>query len=302
MPEIKGASIVITGASSGIGRAAALAFAREGARLTLAARRAHVLEQVAEECRRLGGEAQIAPTDMTDPEQAKALAQRALETYGTIDVWVNNAGSGVVGAFTETPIEMHRRTIELNVLGYMYGAHAALQEFKRRGRGVLINTISMGGWLPIPYGSAYAASKFALRGWAASIRQELAPHREIHVCGVFPALVDTPGIEHGANQTGKKLNFGPLVYTPEDVARTMVRLVRHPRAEVAVGWPARVAEAAYGIFPRLTEIASGFAMRNALSKAKPALKTEGALLAPSELGQSARGNWLRSTGLPPRGR
>ena len=104
---------------------------------------------------------------------------------------------------------------------------------------MLINNISIGGWTPTPYTASYTATKFGLRGFTASLRQELVDHPDIHVCGVFPAMVDTPGFAHVANVSGGKLDPGPLLYQPEDVAETFVKLAWHPRDEVAVGWPAR---------------------------------------------------------------
>lgn len=157
--------IVITGASSGIGRATALAFAHQGASLVLASRNREALEAVATECNDAGGRAIVVPTDVTDAGAVQALADAALERFGHIDVWINNVGVGAVGLFDATPLEAHRRVIESNLMGHMHGAYAVIPHFRARGRGTLINMISLGGWVSAPYAAAYTASKFGLRGF-----------------------------------------------------------------------------------------------------------------------------------------
>lgn len=296
--EMAGLAIVITGASSGIGRAAARAFAQRGARVALAARRVDLLEEVARECRDLGGEAIAVPTDVTDAEDVAELADEAQRAFGHIDVWINNAGTGVFGPYQDADLALHRRTIEVNLLGSMHGAYVALPIFLHQGHGILINNISLGGWAPTPYAAAYTASKFALRGFSASLRQELGDCPDIHVCGVFPAIIDTPGLDHGANVSGKQINPGPLIYAPEDVAETFVSLVRQPRDEVAVGWPARAAQIAYALAPGPTEHLMGAAMRRSLKRASPAPRTQGALLKPVATGRDVSGGWRERKGLP----
>jgi short-subunit dehydrogenase len=266
--------------------------------VALAARRAELIEEVARACRSLGAQAIAVPTDVTDPKAVADLAEATERAFGGIDVWINNAGTGVFGPYQDAELALHRRTIEVNLLGSMHGAYAVLPLFLRQGRGILINNISLGGWAPAPFAAAYTASKFALRGFTAGLRQELGDHPDIHVCGVFPAIVDTPGLEHGANVSGRQINPGPLIYAPEDVAETFVSLVRWPRDEVAVGWPARAAQIAYALAPGPTEHLMGAFMRRALARASPAPRTQGALLQPVATGRGVSGGWRDRKGLP----
>ncbi len=149
--DLRGSVVVITGASSGIGRATALLFARRGALVVLAARREEALREAAVECEAAGGQALVVPTDVADNGAVEELARRAVERFGRLDVWVNNAGVTSFGRFEETPQETNRRVVETNLLGAMYGAQAALRRFHDRGGGVLINVSSGFGFVGSPY-------------------------------------------------------------------------------------------------------------------------------------------------------
>jgi len=274
--------VVLTGASSGIGRATALAFAHEGAHLVLAARGRDGLEAVSQECQRAGARVLVVPTDVTDIKAMRALASAAVERFGGIDVWINNVGTGAVGAYDITPMESHRRVIETNLIGHMNGAYAVLLHFRRRRRGTLINMISSGGWAPAPYAAAYTASKFGLVGFSDALRAELKDLPDVHVCDVYPSFADTPGLSHGANYTGKKLRAPPPLVDPRSIADTLVAVARWPRRTTGVGilaWPARVAHAlAPGLTGRLVVGAADRALRHA--DAVP--MTDGNLFEPSK--------------------
>jgi short-subunit dehydrogenase len=120
-------------------------------------------------------------------------------------------------------------------MGYIHGAHAVLPYFKQQQSGVLINNISIGGWFPVPYGVGYSASKFGLRGYSEALRGELARFPYIYICDLFPAFLDSPGIQHAANYTGRILRPAPPVYDPQRLARVIVSTARHPKKSVSFG-------------------------------------------------------------------
>jgi short-subunit dehydrogenase len=254
--DLKDAVIVITGASSGIGQATAEAFADRGSRLVLAARNADALGKVAAECRRRGGEALTVVTDVTDASAVKALAEKA-ETLGRIDVWISNAGVGAVGRFEETPIEAHEQIIRTNLIGHINDAHAVMPIFLRQRKGVFINMISLGGFAAAPFATAYSASKFGLRGFSEALRAELADKPDIHVCDIYPAFVDAPGIKHGANYVNREVSAPPPLLDARQVAAAIVFAAHHPRPTTTVGMVANATRLAHLLAPNLVARALG---------------------------------------------
>ena len=244
--------VVIVGASSGIGRATALLLAKKGAHLVLAARREEPLEELARECTDAGAACHVTPIDITDATAARALADEAVRAFGHIDAWLNIAGVYCVGQLEETPDEAFRRVMDINFFGTVNGSRVAVAQFRRQGHGILINTGSVFSRVTSPYVSAYIASKFAVRGFTSSLRQELQG-TGIHVCTVLPAAIDTPLWTHTANYSGLRIKPPSPLYTPERVAHAMVRLLARPEHEVVVGPAGRAYAAFFGLAPRLYE-------------------------------------------------
>lgn len=288
-------TVVIAGASSGIGRAAALEFAKRGSSLILLARRLGTPRQVAEECLEAGAKQALAvQADVTKGENLRDAVKIALEATGRIDVWINNAGGGA-GTFEEIPLDVHHKVIETNLFGHISGAYHVLPVFKQQGYGTLINTISVGAFAPEPYVVAYSASKYGLRGFSESLRCELLHWPGIHVCDVFPAYIDTPGFQHAANYTGKKIKPVPPVFEAKRVARAMVRLAKYPKNAVNVGETAGLYKAANAMAPTLFRRVVTGIMDNYFSRAKPATMGTGHLFKSGEDGTGISGGWLQKT-------
>ena len=288
---LKAKTVVITGASSGAGRAAALEFAPHGVALVLAARNENALQEIADECRELGATVLIVVTDVTDPKAMINLANAANDWAGKIDVWINNAGVLAAGDFDKMPIEVHTQVIQTNLLGYINGAHAVIPFFKQQKYGTLINNISIGGYLPVPYGAGYTASKFGLRGFSEALKGELAKWPYIHVCDLFPAFLDTPGIQHAGNYTGVQLKPAPPVYDPKRVAQAMVQMAQDPRSTRYVGSASIVLKYVHALFPELTTKITGAVMRKYFSIASPLPSTSGNLFNTVDYGMSTNGGF-----------
>lgn len=185
--NLKDAVVVITGASSGIGRASALAFAGKGAAVVVAARRDAALNDLVTEIEGMSAKVLAVPTDVTDEDAVQHLADEAVQRFGKIDVWVNDAGVILYGPFTETPLADYRRVMETNFFGCVNGSRAALKVFQEQGNGTLINLSSVVTRLPQPYASAYVASKHAVHALGMCLRPAggdryapLPPRRELH--------------------------------------------------------------------------------------------------------------------------
>lgn len=243
--------VVITGASSGIGRAAALRIARRGGVLALCARSEEPLAAVAAECEAAGATVLQRPLDVAEEEAVEAFAAAVETRFGRLDVWVNNAATMAYGTFDEIPSEVFRAIVETNLMGQVHGARAALRRFRRQGSGVLVNMSSAWGWIPSPQVAPYVVSKHAVRAFSECLQAELADEPEIHVAALTPQAVDTPIFEHAANYTDRQVRPIPPVLDPEKVAAGIEACAENPRREAAFGRTGRGLEILHAGAPPL---------------------------------------------------
>jgi short-subunit dehydrogenase len=246
--------IIITGASSGIGEAAARLFAREGYRVALGARRVERLIALADEIESNGGEALPMGTDCIRHIDIKNLVAATLDRFGQIDVLLNNAGFGRLGWLEKLdPVNDVEEQIEVNLIGAIQMAQAVLPPMIDRRSGTIVNMASMASYIATPTYSVYAASKFALRGFTEALRREVGVYG-IRVIAIYPGGVKTEFSEHtGAKRKTGLTTPAKLKLSPEDVAREVLRAVRNPRRGIIMPWPMRFAAWGNMLFPGLVD-------------------------------------------------
>lgn len=262
--ELKGKTVVITGGTSGVGRAAAEAFALEGCTVVIGARGQEGLDETVSLCRDLGVVALGIPTDVSNADDVKNLAQQALQFNGRIDIWVNNAGVMASGKFEDIPVETMDQVVKTNLLGFLHGAYAVLPIFKRQKDGILINNVSIGGWMPAPYSTAYSSTKFGIRGMVEGLQGEVSNEPNIHIVGLYPGIQRSTGNMHSAKYSGLDFKIPPFSVDPRELAAQMVGAAKNPKKSIITDGYARMMKVLYGLFPETIINTASAALRFAM--------------------------------------
>lgn len=288
--------VVVTGASSGVGRATALAFAEDGAALVLSSRSHSTLREVERDCRAVGAQTLVVVADVASEDAVAAVAAAAVARFGRIDVWVNTAAVVAYGRFEEVPPEVFRRVLDVGISGAASVARHALRQFRRQGYGTLIFLGSVLGEIATPYLSSYVTSKWALRGLARELVLETRDNPAISVCVVSPGGVNTPVYRQAANYVGRVGRPPPPVDPPEKVARAVLRCARRPRARVSVGLANPIIRWGFTLFPGTFDALVTPLMRLGGLSRQATAPTNGNVFSPVPVGEAVHGQWGRGDG------
>lgn len=277
--------MVITGASSGIGLATALSAAHVGAKVVLAARSEEVLQTVTQQINETGGEAIYVVADVGDAEQVQRIAEVAVNEFGRIDTWVNNAGVGIFGRLDEVSEEDGRRLFDTNFWGVVHGSLAALPYLKRQG-GALINVGSELSDAIVPLQGMYTASKHAVGGFTETLRVELqqVDHAPVSVTLIQPTSVNTPYPQHAKNYMDREPKVPTPQLDPQDVVNAILNAATKPQREVKVGVVSKVDTVISNLAPVLGDRLAAM-QTNRQQYDIPPLNPEGALYSASEDGR-----------------
>jgi NAD(P)-dependent dehydrogenase (short-subunit alcohol dehydrogenase family) len=246
--------VVITGASAGVGRATARKFGRAGACVGLVARGRDGLEAARREIEELGGRAVMAMTDVADAGAVEAAAEQVEESFGEIDIWINNAMASVFSPIHEMSADEFRRVTEVTYLGIVHGTLAALRRMRRRNRGIIVQVGSALAYRAIPLQAAYCAAKHAVQGFTESLRCELLHDKsKVQVTMVQLPALNTPQFGWVKSRLPRKAQPVPPIFQPELAADAIYFAAHHPRREFYVGWPSAKAIVANKFVPGLLD-------------------------------------------------
>jgi NAD(P)-dependent dehydrogenase (short-subunit alcohol dehydrogenase family) len=246
--------VVVTGASSGVGRAVARVYGARGARVALLARNTEALEACAREIREAGGEALVCPVDVSQPDTVDSVATRVEETFGPIDTWVNAAMVTVFAPVRNTTAEEYRRVTEVSYLGYVHGTLSALKRMLPRDRGTIVQVGSALAYRSIPLQSAYCGAKSAIRGFTDSLRCELLHDRSrVRLTHVHLPAVNTPQAERQRNKMPRQQQPVPPLFDPGVIARQIVRAADEAPREAWLGLPTAKAIIGQRVMPGLLD-------------------------------------------------
>ncbi|MBW4469911.1 MAG: SDR family oxidoreductase [Stenomitos rutilans HA7619-LM2] len=246
--------VAIVGASSGIGREAALRFAQRGAKVVVSARSEAGLNSLVNEIHQLGGDATAVVADVSDFEQVQAIADKTIAVYGGLDTWVHSSATAVLAPFEQVTPEEFKRVIEVTLLGQVYGAMVALPHLKREGRGALIHISSMEGRRALPLQSSYSSAKHGVEGFLESLRVELQHEgSEVSVTSIKPAVINTPFYNNALTKLGVKPTGLPPYYAPSLVADAVLYTAEHPTRDFIVGDVGKILDILQRLSPALVD-------------------------------------------------